>query len=230
MKRLWMILFTLAALANIVGGWLGADGLADVAKCLLMPLLWAYLQTFPMESWKRRGMAWALGFSWLGDLFLLLEGEGNFLAGMGSFLLAQSGYLYLFYRGMGELKGWFYRRPWMALPLALYAVALYAYLFPALPFPLRLAMPLYAGALASVGLLAMHRRPATSRQSYRLCLWGALLFIASDSCIALSAFGGLAVASLLVMPTYIVAQLLLGVGLVRAPFVVPSMVSVSAKG
>lgn len=126
----------------------------------------------------------ALALSLLGDICLMFEGDGWFTAGLGSFLLAHVGFIVAF------LKGVTLALPpaWTLLPL-LYGLGLCAWLLPRAG-SLRIPVALYCLVLLGMTLTAALRLQALGGQPALLAVSGALLFVVSDSSLALRKFAG----------------------------------------
>jgi uncharacterized membrane protein YhhN len=126
----------------------------------------------------------ALALSLLGDICLMFEGDGWFTAGLGSFLLAHVGFIVAF------LKGVTLALPpaWTLLPL-LYGLGLCAWLLPRAG-SLRIPVALYCLVLLGMTLAAALRLQALAGRPALLAVGGALLFVVSDSSLALRKFAG----------------------------------------
>lgn len=126
--------------------------------------------------------------------------ERSFVAGVALFLLAHVAYVTAFVADERAL------RPWRALPFAVYAAGMYAFLWPRLG---ALVVPVgaYVVAIASMMWRAAARvRPGEA--AGRWALAGALAFGFSDSLLALHRFHGeIAAASVAIMLTYWAGQL-----------------------
>jgi uncharacterized membrane protein YhhN len=152
-------------------------------------------------------------------MFLLVPGNSPlyFQLGLASFLIMQIGYIRLFSSQSSEgnfnLRLWF---SWPIIPILIYVVGFLAFLMPQIPVALYIPVGLYAVALGSM-LHAAYLRKMDS--SYYLILIGATFFVVSDSLLALAKFyfsfpGN----SIMIMGTYIPAQLLLTLGLCKLQF------------
>lgn len=167
-----------------------------VAKTALMPILafFAYL-----HKPKEKVLYLALLFSWTGDISLMFNGEIYFILGLSSFLLAHLFYVLLFTRAF----------KFKLLPsLVLLAVTLCYFIFLSPHITKELYYPVlaYCIVITTMGLAAISR-PNTS---YYTILIGALLFIISDSFIALNMFyTKLTYPALYIMSTYGLAQYLI---------------------
>lgn len=129
------------------------------------------------DNWLLGG---ALGFSTLGDIFLDLS--GLFVQGLGAFLIAHLIYSALFARNGQRSLRLTSNQVTSLLALSLYSLALTTWLWPGLG---KLAVPvlLYVCAITLMLALAIVAR---FRQSW--IVWGALLFLISDSLIGISKF------------------------------------------
>jgi len=186
-----------------------------VAKPLIMLSLlgfFLHFQTSPGQKSKNLVLG-AISFSFLGDVFLMFEGQQYFLLGLGSFLVAQISYLLLFrldtqkksHSGSSKHK-------WFSIPIILYGILLLTSLWPQLG-EMQIPVLVYAVVITGMGLAALDRYGAVGEASYWAVLLGAFLFIISDSLIALSRFGQELVeipyAGFWIMLTYILAQFLI---------------------
>lgn len=125
----------------------------------------------------------ALALSAAGDAFLAQEGETPFLAGLASFLLAHVAYVVLFVMA-GDGLAILVSQPWrMALCVVgvIAAMALLRRLLPAAGLQMRAPVALY-----TVAILAMLLAAATMRAPAILA--GAVLFVVSDSLLAIGRF------------------------------------------
>ena len=144
-------------------------------------------------------------FALLGDVFLLIPGNNPlfFQLGLGSFLIMQVSYIRLFAKQASD-EAWVpahARKPLAGV--IIYVFSFLAFLNPYLAGGMKIPVTLYAFALGSMLYFAIRLRN-------QLIVWGAFLFVVSDSVLAFGkfyySFPGI---STVVMSTYIVAQLLL---------------------
>lgn len=112
----------------------------------------------------------------------------------------------------------FRTRPWMVLPFTLYLAGMLWILWPGLDFGLRIPVVVYSLALVTMGIFATGMLDKVKATTAYLLVTGALLFILSDSFIALDRFSTRVLwqPRLLIMSTYIAAQGLLCWGVIRA--------------
>jgi uncharacterized membrane protein YhhN len=150
----------------------------------------------------------ALGFSMAGDVFLLFP--GRFTAGLASFLVAHLVYIAAFVVGARDPA------PSLLLPFAVLAILMLRRLWPHLGRQ-RVPVIVYVGVIAVMGWRAAVRAlsPAVPAPSDTLALVGALLFMTSDSVLALNRFARpFAAADAVVMTTYYAAQALIALSAV----------------
>lgn len=171
-------------------------------KVAIIPVLLMVLAS------QRASLLWlwlALLFSWLGDVVI----HFHFLGGVGSFLLAHVAYTYGFYR-------WRERpvRPrwWAFFSLPVYIGVLMGWL---LPHTGEMTLPVlvYALAICAMLIAAIYVQPGKGKMTL---LAGAILFVVSDSVLAIDKFAyPFEGARVLIMTTYMLAQILLVAGVLR---------------
>ena len=171
-----------------------------------------------MHAWRRgfdtpmarRAVLVGLGFSLLGDIFLLWPNEG-FLPGLVSFLLAHLAYLVAFTR---EQR--FGARPSAFVFYAVVAGAVLALLWRGVPEALRLPVIAYVVCLAAMAAQAAVlwlAQPDSPR--HRGLAIGGALFVASDALLATNRFlVPVPLAGLWILSTYWIAQWLIASWLV----------------
>ena len=177
----------ICALLAIAADW---EERRHPAFYLLKPLTTALILGAALSLAPASGAAYrltvvaALALSLLGDICLMFEGDAWFTAGLGSFLLAHVGFIVAF------LKGVTLALPpaWTLLPL-LYGLGLCAWLLPRAG-SLRIPVALYCLVLLGMTLAAALRLQALGGRPALLAVSGALLFVVSDSSLALRKFAG----------------------------------------
>lgn len=156
----------------------------------------------------------ALAFAWLGDVLLMRE--DGFLAGLGAFLVMQVLYAVVFwkkpFRVLWQLPS---RRVRLAtVLLLLFAARVFLKIGPNLG-ALTVPVVVYLLVILTMALAAFNRLGRVPLLSFRLVAVGAVLFVVSDGCIALTRFGDAGWLAWLVMPTYAAAQYLIVEGILR---------------
>jgi uncharacterized membrane protein YhhN len=215
-------LFGIISFIHLLSLYLQHEAGAAITKPLLMPLLAFYylMHSRHQPAAFRFTVLAILFFSLSGDSFLLAlrldpAKEGLFLLGLGSFLVAHLGYLLVFRRLGGKRLA---QQKWIFLPFAIYLIGLLWYLWPLLPVDLRFPVAAYGMVITLMALAAIHYSDKLDKRVAQMIIFGALLFIISDSMIALSSFAWKTNLSLGIMITYLGAQWLLINGLSKAKF------------
>ena len=171
----------------------------SLTKPLLVPCLMVLVW---LQSRTIRGhgiILAALFFSWLGDVLLMLPDKDFFMGGLAAFLSAHVCYIWIFSREATY-------HPLRVLPFLMYVALLLAGpLNGKLPENLQIPVYSYIIVITSMGIVASLRN--TQRPGYELILIGSILFILSDSFLALNKFSSpLPLSGLWVMLTYGLAQ------------------------
>lgn len=220
MRTVFLILFGLASAAELAAHVMNWSDLRLVTKPSLLVLLMAwYVTTARHEKQSLSTMLLAaLVFSWGGDVLLMGTGEWYFMLGLGSFLLAHVFYIFTFRQFRNEdetnaLQG--LQRVRFAFPIVLFGTGLVVILYPNLG-GLTVPVLLYAGVLTLMVLNALFRFGRTSATSFAYVFGGAILFMISDSVLAINKFlEPVDGAGLWIMLTYIAAQFFIVKGLLK---------------
>lgn len=220
MKNIWKIIFGIVCILQLSALAIDAPTLVWVTKPLLMPALaaWLFSET---KGGRFLRIAWLSGlvFSTAGDILLMWTAESNgeifFILGLGAFLLA-----HIFYIGglWAELKGkpgFLRQHPVWILPLIAYLFVLLYRIWPGIPPGLHGPVAAYGIVITSMALSVIQLRTHVTRPVFTLLLVGAILFVLSDSLLAMEKFGNIQLGHLSVMLTYIAGQALLAVGVMR---------------
>ncbi|MGH8455793.1 MAG: lysoplasmalogenase [Stenotrophobium sp.] len=139
----------------------------------------------------------ALVLSLLGDICLMFDGDRWFMGGLGSFLLAHLLFIPVLLHGVAHPV-----LPLWSGVLAVYGIALFGWLLPKTGH-LKFAVTIYGLALMGLAYAAIARWYAHPDLYTQMALAGALLFVASDSSLAVRKFvGRYAGAQALILSTY----------------------------
>ena len=202
----------------------GIEIFAESSENLLLvymtkPLLVISLSSFFLNSkstakiHQKRLFLLALFFALCGDTFLMIRSIDLFIPGLASFLIMQLFYISLFRQqittdllGPGSLIS--------LIPFLACAVALFIYISPALSDAIiRVSVAIYAASISIMSWLALRRRQSVSRVSFLFVFLGALLFMVSDSLIAIHRFiAPVPAQAFWIMSTYAAAQMLITLG------------------
>lgn len=211
--------YGLAATGTIAGDMTGNDMLVYVCK----PLLTIILSSWFFFNSRRYGDRFTLlvqaglFFSLIGDVALMFQelDEFYFLIGLGAFLIAQICYAMAFaYNALevGDMEGLVISGV-LSLVIVLYGVFFVSGLMPKLDDMMMLPVMTYGVAICMMGVAAAFRYRRTYVRSFWLVFIGALVFIASDSLLAIDRFQKpLDSAPLLIMLTYVLAQYMIVAG------------------
>ncbi|MCB0542898.1 MAG: lysoplasmalogenase [Saprospiraceae bacterium] len=217
MKNIRLILFALIALAYLTAKAIGHKTLVYITKPLLMPALalWLAYETRARES---RFLRWAilggLMFATIGDILLLSTGKTSgaffFLLGLGAFLFTHLFYIGGFWSVAGREKGYLFKYPLWALPFVVFTACLLWWLWPGIPVGMKLPVTVYAIVISAMVMSIVHLKGRIPAAAFRNMLAGGLLFMLSDSLIAMHKFGqDFSGSGFLVMITYILGQFLI---------------------
>lgn len=205
MTRNETIFYFALGIINIASGILDIEWLNYLSKPLLMiSLFFFYFQKVKQNISKTdKIMLISLIFSCFGDTFLMFQGKNPqfFLFGLGSFLVAQLAYAGVF-KPLGLTN--FNKR----YPFIIYGFVFIVFLLDRIPKGFMMPIVVYATAIMWMGITAAERQ--SNQKSYRFVLIGAILFIISDSLIAINKFAfSIPLSGIWVMATYIAAQYLI---------------------
>ena len=213
----WIILFIIVLLTDLVAVYSGYETLRYVTKPLLMPLLIIYfvsaLRSF--YSSLKKWMILALALSWLGDVLLIFESmnAGFFIFGLAAFLIAHIFYIVLF--DQLRVKEKIKQSLLPLLPIAIYYILLMSLLQPTLG-QMQKPVSVYGLVISIMLSFAIDLWRSKDRLASFFIILGALLFIMSDSLLAINKFyNPFEFAGIAIMLTYGIAQLLITLGAVR---------------
>ena len=195
------------------------------SKILLMPLLAIYLYSKVKNFSTYKLIYAALFFSWLGDIFLMFPRNGNdssakllFIFGLISFLIAHINYSIYFINEVKDktkvtlLVG----KPYLILPFCVFGIVLLSILYPSLGV-MKLPVTCYTIIIMLMAMTAFNRKNLVNSTSFLLVFIGALIFVVSDSCIAINVFyKPFEFARIAIMSTYTIAQFLIIYGVIKA--------------
>lgn len=199
----------LAILGSTLGGpaiWLHYIA-KPLATLLIAALVWRHATPSTYAAYRRALLA-GLGFSWLGDVLLMLPKSTlalGFELGLASFLLAHLCFL----RALTRDARW--ARPlWPLLFLLLIGCANLAVLWPGIGAALRPPVLAYMLCLVAMSAQAIARARSLATPASSLAALGGLLFLSSDTLLAYNKFyAPLPASALLVLGTYYAALYLL---------------------
>lgn len=195
----------------------GNESLNCFLKPILIPLLGiavACYKNFPSKNI----LLSALLFSWIGDVVLLFADidEIYFILGLVSFLISHIIYIVLFNK-QNKIEGEENKNIFRigSLVIALYLIAMLALLLPTLG-DLKIPVIVYSSVISTMLLFAFNGFLAWGKSGNRHVFTGAIVFVASDTILAIDKFySPVERSSFFIMLTYLVAQYLIIVGILR---------------
>lgn len=203
-RKIALLFFAAVSIVHVLGILLKHDSLQLITKPLLIPLL-IVLYKLSVEKVNKWYII-ALVFSFLGDVFLMDKGS-YFIYGIASFLLTQLIYIRIV---LGKLKpSKLIQKIIAIIPFSVFFIVLIGLLkdnLDALFYP----VIIYGIAISIFGMVSLLKYLTDKSIGSLYLLLGAVIFISSDSMIALNQFyEPKPFYGLLIMITYIVAQYLI---------------------
>lgn len=198
-----MLLVILSASIHIRAEYRGPRQHVYVFKPLTMVFIWLIAilgqATFPFYKYM---IITGLVFSLAGDVFLMLPSD-RFLAGLVAFLIAHLFYIAAFLPEISALT-W-----WPLVPLVIYGIVIYIIVASSLG-KLKLPVLIYVVVILIMAWLAWERWSQTGQSGALLAFVGAVLFVISDTILAINRFrGAFKPSRALNLTTYFAAQWLI---------------------
>ncbi|MEN8250963.1 MAG: lysoplasmalogenase [Bacteroidota bacterium] len=208
---LW-ILFVVATTIELLTQIYEWETVNMVVKPLLMPFL-ALFFLFSIKQKEKLAylVVVALFFSWVGDVLLIYKVDNRFfLPGLISFLITQLLYIYIFYQSSEGFK------PKLFTYSTAFLMILYGALLDLLMWSklgsMKIPVAVYTMVIMLMGISALFRKAKGASH----VLVGAMLFIASDSILAVNKFyEPINAAGFWTMITYILAQFVIISGMIK---------------
>ena len=208
-EKHWKILFVIVLAGDIVGVQLDNILLQTIFKPLIIPVLIGYFnsQVKSITTGIAKWVLLALVFSFGGDVLLMFQAKNEifFLLGLASFLIAHIFYIVFFHyvRVRENVKS----NPWLLVIVVVYYAVLISWLSPFLG-EMKLPVRIYGIVISIMFMLAMHMFSIKNKIAGKWMIWGALLFVISDSVLAINEFyQPFEAANVIIMLTYGLAQL-----------------------
>lgn len=219
MKRLSFYFFLLIATVHLVASLFKLELMGVATKPMIMVSLIIYYAVH--VSQRNKLFMSAMMFCWLGDVLLMFQDqEIFFILGLAAFLAGHVLYIFC-YRSLQWSQATQPLLPTQkirfSLPLILIGTGLVTVLFPYLG-NLRIPVMIYALVITVMTMQGLFRFGFTSRKSFWFIFSGALLFMLSDSLLAINKFmHPIPLASFNIMVTYLSAQYLIAEGAIIHP-------------
>lgn len=196
---------------------IGQESIAWFMKPVLIPLL--ILGVYNSGSFpSKKFLLIALTFSWIGDIILLFSERDElfFIAGLIAFLISHIVYILLFNKQLiyknRKNKAVF----WIGVTsIIMYLVVMISILLPSLG-DLTIPVFVYALVISTMLLFAFKGFLNWQEPGNWYILIGAIAFVSSDSLLAFNKFySPIVMSSVLIMTTYLIAQYLIVVGILK---------------
>ncbi|MDP3312015.1 lysoplasmalogenase [Lutibacter sp.] len=204
-QKIALALFIIVAAVDIIGIMFKIPSLVIVFKPLiLLSLVTLYLVSV---SEINKIYVLALIFSFLGDVFLMFNGELYFTIGLVSFLIAHLFFIKIVSNRLHKTS--VLNIIFSVLPFLILLLFLLFFLKNYLDEML-IPVLIYGITISTFGVVSMLDYLNTKSNKSLLMFVGAIIFISSDSILAINKFySSTAIFAVLIMLTYIVAQFLI---------------------
>mgnify|MGYP001362881504 FL=1 len=204
-RKLSLIAFIIFSLIDFFGIYLEKQWMIYLAKPMLMTTLFGYYYL----NKKSDNLFFVLGllFSLFGDLFLLGSGELYFILGLIFFLIAHVFYIIMVFKILLEIK----LKDFMiaGIPYLLLFLILINVLYDGLG-SMKIPVIIYAMTISFLGVVSLLLFLQSRTKTSLLLLFGVLIFITSDTILALNLFyEKQSFYPILIMTTYVMAQFLI---------------------
>ncbi|MDZ4806990.1 MAG: lysoplasmalogenase [Bacteroidota bacterium] len=216
-QKHWILLFAVILIGDLIGIQLNNNPVQSFLKPLIITTLIGYFdsQFNSITKGLAKWVLFALLFSLLGDVLLMFQEKNSifFLLGLSAFLIAHIFYIIFFHnvRVKENVKG----KPWLLVVAVIYYAALINLLSPYLA-DMKIPVLIYGVVISFMFMLAMHMLFIKNKPAGQWMMVGALLFVLSDSILAINKFyQPFEAAGVLIMLTYGLAQLFIVEGAIR---------------
>lgn len=183
----------------------GKEDMAWWLKPMLIPFLISIVAISDKFS-TQKTLLFALFFSWIGDVLLLFSDKHSlfFIFGLVAFLIAHLIYIFLFQKQNKINNSKIYLR---FIPIVvIYLLGILSILWSSLN-EMKIPVTIYAFVISTMLLMSIKSYFEWKKPANLLVLIGAVLFVVSDSILAINKFyTSLPISSFLIMSTYLGAQ------------------------
>ena len=216
-KKYWIFLFAVILIGDLVGIQLNNNLVQSFLKPLIIITLIGYFdsQLNSITKGLAKWVLFALLFSLLGDVLLMFQEKKSifFLLGLSAFLIAHIFYIIFFHKV--RVKENVKSNPWLLVVVVIYYAALISLLSPYLA-DMKIPVLVYGIVISFMFMLAMHMLFIKNKAAGQWMMVGALLFVMSDSILAINKFyQPFEAAGVLIMLTYGLAQFFIVQGAIK---------------
>ena len=204
-KKIPLLLFIIVCILDLVGVCFEKNTIIFIAKPLLMiTLFWYY---FVNAKTLNKLFVTGLFFSFLGDVLLLGSGELYFIFGLLSFLIAHVFYIIMVVKLLKNIK--LSQVLLASIPYLVIFIVLLTILYSGLD-EMKIPVIVYAITISVLGMSSLILFLQNKSKINLVLVFGVLIFIMSDSVLALNMFYyKQSYYPLLIMITYVIAQFLI---------------------
>lgn len=213
----YMLVYAVISIITIISRVLEIDEIQNVFKPMLMPILmmFVFINSKLTSSFSKL-IFFALFFSMAGDVFLMPYFD-NFLLGLASFLIAHVFYIAAFLKGNCLKDGIKNSKVSVSVLIVAFVALIYIMVTNMLnsntDVVMIAAVVVYASVITVMVLATISLKSINPSLETKLMMIGAILFMFSDSVIAMNKFVfEIPLSGLLIMLTYTLAQWLITVG------------------
>jgi len=215
-EKSFTALFFVIVIIELLSSTLSAlSSFHNVAKPLILIslILFFYLNGKQLEAKTRRIMLLALTFSLIGDVLLMFDdvSMNYFIGGLVAFLIAHIMYILVFLDKRNSSQ-----KPLVFITLLLIYVLVLFYILKGGLGSMLIPVIAYVITIFTMAITSSLRKGNVPTISYNLVLIGALLFVISDSFIAINKFySAVPNEHILIMSTYALAQYCIVMGIIK---------------
>lgn len=209
--------FFIFSILNIIAVTAQWQSIIYLTKPLLMTLLafWFFINTKNNSTTFSKFILIGIIFSVAGDTFLMFVNNNPnfFLLGLSSFLITHIFYIIGFNKFPNFSKGIIASKKWFIIPVSIYLISFLTYIWYDLPNAFKIAVTVYGCVISVMLISAINLKWRVSSGLSKYIIIGAILFVFSDSAIALEKFKTVGIPSnimgFIIMTTYIIGQYLI---------------------
>ena len=209
--------YTILAILHLIGELIENQMLTNMTKPLLMVALAIYfIYSVGLKTKSNMLLFVGLLFSQVGDTLLMyVPSNANFfLAGLGAFLITQILYTIAFSLYEDENQGFIKQKPYFSLLFLAYLVGFLYLLIPNISSAFAPPIVVYACVITVMSIAACNLFTKMKYANWKILFYGVLLFVISDSLIAVNKFlMPLPHSGFLIMSTYILGQFMIVEGM-----------------
>jgi len=204
-KKIPLVLFLMVCILDLVGVYFEHNTIIFMAKPFLMiTLIWYYIVN--TKTVNKLFVA-GLFFSFLGDVLLLGTGELYFILGLLFFLIAHVFYIIMVIKLLKNTK--MTQVLLASIPYLIIFTSLLTILYSGLG-EMKIPVIVYAITITVLGISSLSLYLQNKNKTHLILVFGVLIFIISDSVLALNMFyKEQSIYPLLIISTYVIAQYLI---------------------